>query len=79
MRAASPNLQPGYKYHVWLTRPNERIFMGILQVDANGDGALLFTSPEPINDFSWAWVTAENGHGERRRPAQILRRSSKAN
>ena len=54
-----PDLQPGYKYHVWLTRPNERIFMGILQVDANGDGALLFSSPEPINDFAWAWVTAQ--------------------
>ena len=54
-----PNLEPGYKYHVWLTRPNERIFMGILQVDAKGNGALLFSSPEPINDFSWAWVTAQ--------------------
>ncbi|MBI1258678.1 MAG: hypothetical protein GC204_14515 [Chloroflexi bacterium] len=54
-----PDLQPGYKYHVWLTRPNERIFMGILQVDEKGDGALLFSSPEPINDFSWAWVTAQ--------------------
>ncbi len=58
---AFPELQPGYKYHVWLTRPNERVFMGILQVDANGNGALLFSSPEPINDFAWAWVTAENG------------------
>ena len=56
-----PELQPGYKYHVWLTRPNERVFVGILQVDANGDGALLFSSPEPINDFAWAWVTAQSG------------------
>jgi hypothetical protein len=54
-----PGLQPGYKYHVWLTRSNERIFMGILQVDDEGDGALLFSSPEPINDFKWAWVTAQ--------------------
>ncbi len=56
-----PELQPGYKYHLWLTRPNERVFMGILQVNAEGEGALLFSSPEPINDFSWAWVTAEDG------------------
>lgn len=56
-----PELQPGYKYHLWLTRNGERTFMGILQVDNEGDGALLFNSPEPINDFSWAWVTAEDG------------------
>ncbi|MEP7294347.1 MAG: anti-sigma factor [Chloroflexota bacterium] len=55
-----PNLQPGYLYHVWLTRPNDKVFMGILQVDVNGDGALLFSSPEPINDFLWAWVTAQS-------------------
>jgi hypothetical protein len=56
-----PELQPGYKYHVWLTRNGERTFMGILTVDTEGDGALLFSSPDPISDFSWAWVTAENG------------------
>lgn len=56
-----PELQPGYRYHVWLTRPNERVFMGILTVDADGNGALLFSSPDPINDYAWAWVTAENG------------------
>lgn len=54
-----PGLQPGYKYHVWLTRPDSKTFIGILQVDANGDGALLFNSPEPINNFLWAWVTAQ--------------------
>jgi hypothetical protein len=56
-----PELEPGYKYHLWLTRNGERTFMGILQVDDEGDGALLFNSPEPINDFGWAWVTAEDG------------------
>ena len=56
-----PELQPGYRYHLWLTRNGERTFMGIVQMDEEGDGALLFNSPEPINDFSWAWVTAENG------------------
>jgi hypothetical protein len=35
--------------------------MGILQVDEEGDGALLFNSPDPINDYGWAWVTAEDG------------------
>jgi hypothetical protein len=54
-----PGLQPGYKYHVWLTRPDSKTFIGILQVDADGNGALLFSSPEPINNFAWAWVTAQ--------------------
>jgi hypothetical protein len=56
---AFPGLRPGYKYHVWLTRPDTKTFIGILQVDEKGDGALLFSSPEPINDFKWAWVTAQ--------------------
>jgi anti-sigma-K factor RskA len=60
---AFPELEPGYKYHLWLTRPNKRVFMGILQVNAEGNGALLFNSPEPIDAFSWAWVTAETGNG----------------
>lgn len=68
---AFPDLQPGYKYHLWLTRPNERVFMGILQVDTDGNGALLFNSPEPINDFSWAWVTAETGDGISDAPAVV--------
>ncbi len=68
---AFPDLQPGYKYHVWLTRPNERVFMGILQVGADGNGALLFNSPEPIDDFSWAWVTAETGDGTPDAPAVV--------
>ena len=68
---AFPELQPNYKYHLWLTRPNERVFMGILQVDADGNGALLFNSPEPINDFAWAWVTAETGNGIPDAPAVV--------
>jgi len=55
-----PALEPGYSYHLWLTRPNERVFMGVFTVDEDGDGALLFNSPEPIDQFSWAWVTSES-------------------
>lgn len=66
-----PELQPNYKYHVWLTRPGGRVFMGLLQVDAEGDGALLFNSPEPINDFAWAWITAETGNGQPDAPAVV--------
>lgn len=55
-----PALEPGYTYHLWLTRPNERVFAGIFTVDENGDGALLFNSPEPIDRFTWARVTSES-------------------
>jgi anti-sigma-K factor RskA len=55
-----PALEPGYTYHLWLTRPNERVFAGIFTVDEDGEGALLFNSPEPIDQFSWAWVTSES-------------------
>jgi len=55
-----PELQQSEKYHVWLTRNGERVFVGILQIDDKGDGALLFHSPEAIDSFAWAWVTAQS-------------------
>lgn len=55
-----PELEPGHTYHLWLTRPNERVFAGIFTVDDDGNGALLFNSPEPIDQFTWAGITAES-------------------
>lgn len=55
-----PALEPGHTYHLWLTRPNERVFAGIFTVDDDGNGALLFNSPEPIDEFTWAGITAES-------------------
>lgn len=55
-----PELEPGHTYHLWLTRPNERVFAGVFTVDEEGNGALLFNSPEPIDEFTWAGITAES-------------------
>ncbi len=54
-----PALEPGKIYHLWLTRGDQLVFAGVFRVDDQGDGALLFSSPEPIDDFTWARVTAE--------------------
>lgn len=55
-----PELEAGHTYHLWLTRPNERVFAGVFTVDDDGNGALLFNSPEPIDEFTWAGITAES-------------------
>jgi hypothetical protein len=56
-----PALEPGHIYHLWLRRSGEeRVFAGVFSVDENGDGALLFNSPEPIVDFNWAGITSES-------------------
>ncbi len=54
-----PELPAGETYHLWLTRDGERVFAGVFKVDPDGDGALLFSSPEPINNFTRAGITAE--------------------
>jgi anti-sigma-K factor RskA len=55
-----PELEPGHTYHLWLTRPNERVFAGVFTVDEEGNGALLFNSPDPIDEFTWAGITSES-------------------
>ncbi len=55
-----PALKPGEIYHLWLTQNHQPVFVGVFQVDDKGDGALIFKSPEAINDFDWAWVTAQS-------------------
>ncbi len=56
-----PELEPDHIYHLWLRKSGEdRVFAGVFSVDAEGNGALLFNSPEPIEDFAWAGVTAES-------------------
>jgi hypothetical protein len=56
-----PELEPDHIYHLWLRKSGQdRVFAGVFSVDAEGNGALLFNSPEPIEDFAWAGVTAES-------------------
>lgn len=58
-----PMLEPGKTYQLWLTRGEERVSAGTFEVDENGNAALLFHIPEPIDDFTWARVTDEPGNG----------------
>lgn len=58
-----PKLQAGTTYQLWLTRNETRTSVGTFKVDEQGRAALLFQSNEPIDKFTWAWITAEPGNG----------------
>ncbi len=60
---AFPMLEPGKTYQLWLTRGEERVNAGTFQVDEEGNAAVLFHITEPIDEFTWARVTAESGSG----------------
>lgn len=58
-----PKLTAGTTYQLWLTRNDVRTSVGVFVVDEQGKGALLFHSEEPIDKFTWAWITTEPGNG----------------
>ncbi len=58
-----PQLEQGRTYELWLTRDGERTSVGVFTVDETGEGALLFTSGAPIDEFAWAWITEEPANG----------------
>jgi anti-sigma-K factor RskA len=58
-----PELSAGKTFQLWLTRNGERVSVGTFEVDADGTGALLFHSAEPIDNFAWAWITEEPENG----------------
>jgi hypothetical protein len=58
-----PELAVGKTYQLWLTRGDVRVSVGTFRVDAEGDGALLFHSAEPIDEYTWARITAEPASG----------------
>jgi hypothetical protein len=58
-----PKLTVGKTYQLWLTRGETRIGVGTFVVDENGQGALLFSSEEPIDEFTWARITDEPENG----------------
>jgi len=60
---AFPMLEPGKTYQLWLTRGEERVDAGTFQVDEAGNAAVLFHITDPIDEFTWARVTAESGSG----------------
>ncbi len=58
-----PKLAVGKTYQLWLTRGETRKGVGTFVVDENGQGALLFSSAEPIDEFTWARITDEPENG----------------
>ncbi len=60
---AFPRLAAGKTYQLWLTRGEERVSAGTFEVDEQGNAALIFHIPDPIDEFTWARVTDEPGHG----------------
>ena len=58
-----PKLAVGKSYQLWLTRGETRQGVGTFVVDENGQGALLFSSETPIDEFTWARITDEPADG----------------
>ena len=58
-----PELAVGKTYQLWLTRGETRTSVGTFRVDAEGKGAMLFSSEEPIDQFTWARITDEPENG----------------
>jgi anti-sigma-K factor RskA len=58
-----PEAAAGQGYQLWLGREGQRVSGGVFQVDENGDGALLFRLPEPIDLFTRAGITVEPAAG----------------
>ncbi len=58
-----PELEAGKTYQLWLTRGEVKVSAGTFQLDENGNGTLLFNLTEPIDEFTWARITAEPESG----------------
>jgi len=58
-----PKLAAGTTYQLWLTRGDEKVSGGTFHVDADGNGALLFHTEQPIDEYTWARITSLTGVG----------------
>ena len=61
---AMPAPPPGSRYEVWLVNGTERLSLGILSVDAEGKGNLVFDDPQKRNlltDYTGVEVTITSG------------------
>jgi hypothetical protein len=67
-----PQLPPGRTYQLWLTRGEERASVGTFEVDEEGNGALLFESVKPIDEFTWARITDEPAKGSTEPTGQMI-------
>ena len=57
--SAFPTLEAGHVYQLWLIRDGQRTSGGLFTVDAQGQGTLVFTPPESLDNFEGMGITPE--------------------
>ncbi len=67
-----PTVTPGQSYQLWLTRDDVRTPAGTFSVDDTGRTVLLFHSDEPIDQYTWARITAEQDSGSPQPDSNIV-------
>ncbi|MEZ4668054.1 MAG: anti-sigma factor [Anaerolineae bacterium] len=67
-----PEPDTGKTYQLWLTRGEIRVSVGTFQVNEEGIGSLLFHSEQPIDEFTWARITAEPYSGSQQPSENIV-------
>lgn len=67
-----PELASDKTYQLWLTRSDERQSAGTFRVNKEGNGVLLFKSKEPVDEFTWARITEEDGYGSQQPSEMVL-------
>jgi hypothetical protein len=58
-----PPLDPDKAYQLWLVKDGNRSDGGLFTVDVNGNGALVFESPLPIDELDVMGITTEPSSG----------------
>jgi len=58
-----PQVESGKSYLFWLRRGTEFANAGVVTVDADGKGVLLFHIDDVIDKYTWAWITEEPAPG----------------
>jgi hypothetical protein len=58
-----PALSPDEIYQVWFIRDDQPVSAGLLNVAADGTGALVLHSPEPVGSFDVVGITVEPSTG----------------
>lgn len=58
-----PALSADKTYQLWLTRGEVRVSATTFQVDEDGSATVIFHMTEPIDEYTWARVTAEPHNG----------------
>jgi len=64
---------PGQAYHLWLTRHNETELAGLLRINADGFGLLVFDAAVDGPEYDAAWVTLQPIGGDTPQGDAVIR------